>query len=89
MSLVDRYSRQHVDLNSPFIGAFAVTPNDSNDLPYTTRQIRITGTSGNIVVVWFSGLETTEPVTAGDRLDWRIKRIKSTGTTATGIRGYF
>ena len=76
-------------LSSPLTGAFTIVPNDGTDLSRVTRQIRITGTSGNIVVVWVSGIETTEPVVSGDILDWRVKRIKATGTTATGLRGYY
>lgn len=76
-------------LSSPLTHAFVIAPSDSADLPFVTRQIRVTGTGGNIVVVWAGGEETTEPVAAGDVFDWRIKRVKSTGTTATGLRGYY
>jgi hypothetical protein len=85
----DRYQNHHIDFGSPFIGGFAVTPADGSDLPQVTRQIRITGTAGNVAVVWYDGTETVEPVTANAVLDWRVTRIKSTGTTATGIRGYY
>lgn len=67
---------------------FVITPNDSADLPFFPNCIRITGSSGNIAVVWPDGSETTEPVSTGDVWNWRITRIKATGTTATGIRGY-
>jgi hypothetical protein len=40
-------------------------------------------------VTWPGGAETVEPVLAGETLDWRIVRIKATGTTATGLRGYY
>ena len=87
--MADPYETFSNSLVSPLIGGFAVTPADGADLAQVTRQIRITGNAGNVAVVWASGLETTEPVLAGETLDWRIKRIKSTGTTATGIRGYY
>ncbi|MGL4325129.1 MAG: spike base protein, RCAP_Rcc01079 family [Beijerinckiaceae bacterium] len=76
-------------LTGPLIGGFAVTPHDTNDLPQVTRQLRITGTAGFIAVIWKDGTESTEPVSAGDVLDWRLSRIKATGTTATGVRGYY
>lgn len=85
----DIFSNQSPGLSSPLIGGFAITPNDGADLPFTTRQIRITGTAGTIAVTWPGGAETVEPVLAGEILDWRIVRIKTTGTTATGLRGYY
>lgn len=87
--MADRFQSMNASLVSPLIGAFPITPDDSNDLPEVTRQIRITGSAGNIAVVWSGGLETIEPVSAGDVLDWRIVRVKATGTTATGLRGYY
>lgn len=75
-------------LSSPLVLGFAISPNDAVDLAFVTRQIRVTGTAGTIAVVWPDGTETTEPVAAGDVLDWRIRRVKATGTTATGLRGY-
>lgn len=85
----DLYETLASSLTSPLIGAFAITPDDSIDLIQVTRQIRVTGASGNLAVVWAGGLETIEPVTSGDVLDWRLRRIKATGTTANGLRGYF
>lgn len=85
----DTYQFQAHGLNSPLIGAFAVVPNDAADLPRITRQIRVTGQGGTVAVVWFDGAETAEPVSAGETLDWRIIRVKSSGTTATGLRGYY
>lgn len=71
------------------IGGFAITPSDSTDLPFTTLQIRVTGSAGTIALTWPGGVETTGPVLAGETLDWRIVKIKATGTTATGLRGYY
>lgn len=87
--MADKFAGYMPGLTSPIIGGFAITPNDSTDLPYVTRQIRVTGNAGNIVVVWSSGETTTEPVQTGDILDWRIVRVLATGTAATGLRGYY
>ncbi len=76
-------------LSSPLIGAFTITPSDTQDLTRDTRQLRVTGQGGALAVVWISGAQTIEPVSAGDTLDWRIRRVLATGTTATGLRGYF
>lgn len=67
--------------------AFDVTPSDTDELPYVTRQIKCTG-AGNLVVVWAGGNQTTEAVEAGVFYDWRVKQIRATNTTATGIRAY-
>ena len=72
----------------PLVGSFTVAASDTVDLPRITRQIYAAG-AGNVSVIWADGSETVEPVAAGDRLDWRLKRIKATGTTATGLRGYY
>ncbi|MGL4813143.1 MAG: spike base protein, RCAP_Rcc01079 family [Beijerinckiaceae bacterium] len=85
----DSYNSMSPSLTSPLIGGFLIVPDDGNDLPEVTRQVRVTGGAGNVAVIWASGLETIEPVNAGDVLDWRLRRIKATGTTATGVRGYF
>jgi hypothetical protein len=76
-------------LISPLLGGFAITPSDSSDLPNVTRQIRVTGASGAIAVTWFDGSSTIEPVVGGETLDWRIVRVLASGTTATGLRGYY
>jgi len=73
----------------PLRSGFTITPSDTADLEQVTRQIRVTGAAGDIAVVWVDGATSTEPVSVGDVLDWRIKRVLSTGTTATGIRGYY
>lgn len=85
----DVYASLSSALTSPLIGAFTITANDDTDLAQTTRQLRVTGNAGNVAVIWLSSVETIEPVGAGDVLDWRIRRVKATGTTATGLRGYY
>lgn len=86
--MADRFATLSPGLSAPLILGFAITPNDGADLAHVTRQIRVTGNAGDVVVVWPDGTETTEPVEAGDVWDWRVTRIKATGTTATGLRGY-
>ena len=85
----DPFANHAKGLTSPLSGGFPIAPSDAEDLAFVTRQIRITGGGGTLAVVWQSGAETIEPVLAGDVLDWRATRIKATGTTATGIRGYY
>lgn len=74
-------------LLGPLRNGADVTPNDSVDLTFVTRQIFIGG-AGNMVVdlagngatITFNGLQ------AGQTLDIAAKRIRATNTTATLIR---
>ena len=71
---------------APFQGLADVTPNDGADLPVVpTRGIRVS-VAGNVSVVTEQGDTVTilnmqpgqwEPIT--------VRRIRATGTTATGI----
>lgn len=62
---------------------FPVTPNDSTDLSVEARALVIT-VSGDIHVQTPNGTERTCTVPAGV-FPGRVKRVYSTGTTATGI----
>jgi len=66
---------------------WVVTPSDSDDQPLETREIYI-NVGGNIKVTWADNTTTTHVVKTGERLKWRVKRIWSTGTTATGIEAF-
>lgn len=83
-------SRDTSVLTGPLIDGFPITPSDTVDLPNDTRQIRV-GVGGNIAVRFIGSPETTRiiPVNAGDVLDWRLRRVMATGTTATGLWGYY
>lgn len=86
--MTDAFGNQSPGLSSPLGYGFAITPSDTADLPQVTRQLRVTGSSGNLAATWLNGLQSVEPVFTGDVLDWRISRVLATGTTATGLRGY-
>lgn len=65
-----------------------ITPNDSANLSKPAIGILVTGTAGSIAVVKPNGEEVTIPesiVAVGDIIPLPAKRIKTTGTTATGI----
>lgn len=67
----------------------AVTPSDSVDLPKINNNwpaaLRF-GSSGNVVVENIDGQSVTlVGVTAGEQFPCSVKRVRSTGTTATGI----
>ena len=86
--MADYYRNKEHLLTTPIRGAFSITPHDTNELSQYTRQIKVGG-SGNLAVTWYDNSETTEAVEANVFYDWRIKKVKSTGTTATSIRGYY
>lgn len=69
---------------------FAITPHDSNDLAYVTRLITINvGGTLTVDVVNPDGSVTSSvalTVPSGS-YPWRISRVYSTGTAATGITG--
>ena len=61
-----------------------VTPNDSADLAFLPRAITCQ-VAGNIRVTWPSGVTSNHYIAPGSPLAFRVKRILSTGTAATGI----
>ncbi len=87
--MTDAYSSYTPGLTSPGTRAFAITPNNSEDLPHVPRAIYVGG-SGNIAVVTQGGDEVTfTSVFAGSLLPVRVKRVKDTGTTATLMIGIY
>lgn len=76
-------------VGGPLIGGWDVTPSDSTDLTRQSRAIKVE-VSGNVAVVWADGSEQTiKGLAAGIWHPCAVKRVKATGTTATGIEaGY-
>lgn len=71
--------------SGPVTKPFAITPNDSNDLPTGTRAIYV-GVAGDVSFLLLDGTTVTLTLAAG----WHPiapKRVRLTGTTATGIVG--
>lgn len=70
----------------PASGKFlVVTPNDSADLPFTTRAL-IVGTSGAVTVVSEDGDTVVLPAMgAAYRFDVRVNRVLATGTAGSNI----
>jgi len=87
MSNPEQYKFESTSLTSPARGAFTITPANDTDLSEPTRAIYVGGT-GHISVTMFSGDEVVfNSVQAGSFLPIRVKRVKSTGTTATNLIG--
>lgn len=76
-----------VELHSPAMNAQEITPADGADLTYQARSLYVGG-AGNVKVTTVGGDTVTfVGVAAGTVLPVLVKRVFSTGTTATSIVG--
>lgn len=83
----DDFSGHLPGLSSPAADIIPVTPNDSTDLATPGRSI-VCGGSGTLRITTYAGVIRTLPaslVVAGSPISVRVKRVHSTGTTATDI----
>lgn len=90
------------EADQPATEAFAITPNDSADLTYTTRSLYV-GSAGDIVVDMYGPVGgadamsrniVTNPMTvtfknvpAGAVLPICVRRVRATNTTAGSLVG--
>lgn len=78
-----------VNNENPAAYATAVTPSDSTDLTRTTRALYI-GTGGNVNIDTMDGSTVLfSNVPDGSILPVRVKRVRSTSTTASNIVALF
>lgn len=68
---------------APAARGTSVTPSDSTDLP-TTRGLWV-GTGGTLVVTMLGADVTFTNVPTGMLLPLQVQKVKSTGTTCSGI----
>lgn len=73
--------------NPPFSSAAAVVPNDLADLP-DGPSFLIVGGPGHLVVQLAMGQNRVYSVLAGQVVQFPVKRVFATGTTATGIKAF-
>lgn len=72
-------------------GCFLITPHDTNELTKVTRGLSFAA-AGAIAVVMENGDDVIIPagaLAAGIIHPIKIKKIKSTGTTATSLVGWY
>lgn len=79
-----RHTNKAQFLSSPITGAAAVTPNDSTDLAELTLALYI-GVAGTLKVTMMDGTVVTYGAITAGRHPLRVKRVWSTGTSATSI----
>ena len=79
----DPFDSFSVGLESPASHAYAVTPNDAQDLPVSCRALNV-AQGGTVRVTTVGGDDVTIAVTEGSPFPLRCRRIWATGTSATG-----
>ena len=66
--------------------AFAVVPSDTTDLaPRAATKGLYIGTAGTLSVILMDGTTVNFPAVNTGHLTVQVKRVRATGTTATGI----
>jgi len=86
--MTDVFQYHSSGLESPATRHFAVTPADGSDLANIPRALFIGG-AGDIAIRDGAGTDVTYTVPAGTTLLIRAVRVLATGTTATGIVGWY
>ena len=86
--MIDYFAKFLTGKESPADKHFAITPSDSADLAILPRALRI-GVAGDVAVTDLEGVDVIYTCVAGELLLFRAVRVKATGTTATGIIGWY
>lgn len=75
-------------LQIPAGSATAITPNDDTDLATETRSLYVGG-AGNVSVILANDADpvTLTALAVGVLHELRVRRVRATGTTATGLVG--
>lgn len=76
----------------PASGAYAITPSDTQKLPFDTRGLYV-GVTGNVTVVMTNDVLANTvlfvAVPAGSLLPISVKYVLSSGTTASSLVGVY
>ena len=83
----DRFETQARGLIASAEASFAITPNDSTDLPETIRQITL-ATGGTLRWTGRDGVVNTTGALPAGSYPIAARRIMATGTSATGLTGW-
>ncbi|WYK04487.1 hypothetical protein DWF04_000045, partial [Cereibacter sphaeroides f. sp. denitrificans] len=79
--MADPFQHHSTGLTSPPTRHGLVTPSDTVDLDPKPKCL-LALSSGTVSIMDDAGVVVPYPVTAGDRLDFRAKRVMATGTTS-------
>lgn len=80
------------DMYTSYSDAYAVTPNDSADLPNGVSRALLISGAGTVTLQMASGNQIVITATAnsiGFVMNLRVKRVLTTGTTATLINALY
>jgi hypothetical protein len=83
----DPFSADYVNLTSPAVAHYQITPDDSADLPVRPRALFVQ-TAGSAVLQDKAGTIVSYDVPAGMVLSIRPVRVLASGTTAQLIAWY-
>lgn len=83
----DPFDTDYVNLTSPAVAHYAITPDDAADLPVRPRAIYVNA-SGTAVLLDNDGEAVSYEVTAGAVLSIRPVRVMATGTSAQLVAWY-
>ncbi len=76
-------------LGDPAEDALPVTPNDGADLSDGVCQALVIGTAGNLSVITREGVQRDLLGVPAGVLPLQVRRVRATGTTATGITALY
>lgn len=86
--MFDNFRDRSLGSTAPAVGAFAIVPSDSTDLPAAARAVTIGTAAGSISYIDREGqTHTTGPLPIGT-YPFFAYRVLATGTTATGLTGW-
>lgn len=81
----DMFEQHSIGLSAPAVDAAQVNPSNSQDLVHVTRAVYI-GTGGDLAVELANGTRITLPNSVGGMMyPLRVRKVLSTGTTASSI----
>ena len=84
---MDNFLARPQAVTGPGRNVFAITPHATNEINPLPRAVRF-DVGGTVVLRTVeASADVTITVAAGEQLDWRIRYIRATGTTASGIVG--
>ena len=83
----DPFDTDYVNLTSPAVAHYAITPSDTDDLPVRPRAVYV-NSGGTAVLQDHDGEAVSYDVVAGMVLSMRPMRVLATGTTAQLVAWY-
>lgn len=86
--MTDRFHSNSAGVESPALGAYAITPSNTVDLTESIRAITIGTAAGTISFIGRDGQTYTTGSLPLGTYPLFASRVLATGTTATGLTGW-